>query len=94
MSAVWRRRLSKRYIPNEHESIVHVYRWDLPQGKERSLCGWRVPRTWHPTNGPIPLTALPDCERCQECLERIEREPAERYALMPPENWHRWALGD
>jgi len=79
-----------KYIPDKHEHIVHVYRRDEPHGTERALCGWRPPNTWHPKNGPVPLTALPDCERCPRCLDRTAREPDQFYALMPPEDWIKW----
>jgi hypothetical protein len=79
-----------KYIPDKHEHIVHVYRRDEPHATERALCGWRPPNTWHPKNGPVPLTVLPDCERCPRCLDRIARKPDQLYALMPPEDWIKW----
>ena len=79
-----------KYTPDTPEHIVHVYRWDEPHGTERALCGWRPPNTWHPKNRPAPLTALPDCERCPTCLDRMARNPDQPYALMPPEDWIGW----
>jgi hypothetical protein len=80
-----------KYVRDEHEHIVHVYRRDEPQGTERALCGWRPPDTWRPKNGrPAPLTVLPDCERCPKCLDRVARRPNQLYALMPPEDWIGW----
>jgi hypothetical protein len=80
-----------KYIPNKHEHIVHVYRRGDSQGTERALCGWRPPNTWHPKKGsPVPLTALPDCERCPRCLDRKAGKPDQLYALMPPEDWIGW----
>jgi hypothetical protein len=79
-----------KYIPAKREHIVHVYRRDEPHGIERAVCGWRPPGTWHPKSGPVPLTALPDCERCPSCLDQIANEPRQLYALMPPEDWGNW----
>jgi hypothetical protein len=79
-----------KYIPAKHEHIVHVYRRDDAHGIERALCGWRPPGTWHPKSGPVPLTALPDCERCPSCLDQMANEPHQLYALMPPEDWDNW----